>query len=270
MNEKKVVLITGGSSGIGKSIGHYLTQKGYMVYGTTRDLSKYPEFNEFELVALSVNDENSIRKAVDEVLKKSGRIDILINNAGMGITGALEETPFNEIDRVLDTNFKGPMRVINEVAPVMRKQKSGLIINITSVAGYMGLPYRGIYSATKSGLEMITETYRMEFKPFGIEVCALAPGDFATNIVAGRYHTAVDSNSPYHPQYELVLSQMNDHVKIGNDPIAVAKKVYKICKTKRPKAHYVVGTFLQKFSIKLKRILSDKAYERMLMNHYKL
>lgn len=270
MEQTKIVLVTGGSSGIGQSIGKYLSSKGYKVYGTTRDTSKYPHFKDFELIDLSVNDSQSIDVAVQEVLKRSGRIDVLINNAGMGITGALEETPLSEIDRVMDTNFKGPMRMIAAVLPSMRKQKQGLIINITSVAGYMGLPYRGIYSASKAALEIITETYRMELKAFGIQMCALAPGDFATNIAAGRFHTKVEVNSPYHPVYEKVLQQMDDHVKSGKDPIAVAKKVYQICETKNPKSHYVVGTFLQKFSITLKKILSDKRYERLLMNHYKL
>jgi len=266
----KVVLITGASSGIGKSIGVFLSKKGFKVYGTARNPKNYPNHTEFPLLALDVTDQNSIRLCVSELRELEGRIDVLVNNAGMGITGALEETPFDEIDRVMDTNFKGPMRVINAVVPSMRSNNSGLIINITSVAGYMGLPYRGIYSATKSAFEMITEAYRMELKAFGIQMCALAPGDFETNIAAGRFHTKVDEKSPYHPQYGDVLKQMDDHVKGGKDPIAVAYKVEKIINTKNPKVHYVVGSPLQKFSLILKKLLPSKTYERMLMNHYKI
>lgn len=266
----KVVLITGASLGIGKSIGIYLSKKGYKVYGTARNPDKYPQHTEFPLLALDVTDQNSIRLCVSELMEEEGRIDVLVNNAGMGITGALEETPFDEIDRVMNTNFKGPMRVINAVVPGMRNQKKGLIINITSVAGFMGLPYRGIYSASKSAFEMISETYRMELKAFGIQMCALAPGDFETNIAAGRYHTKVNEKSPYHPQYQFVLQQIDDHVKLGKDPIAVAKTVEKIINTKKPKVHYVVGSFIQKLSLTLKKLLPSKVYERMLMNHYKL
>ena len=190
----KVVLITGASSGIGKSIGIYLSKKGYKVYGTARNPSKYPEHTEFPLKTLDVTDQKSIRLCVSELLEEEGTIDVLVNNAGMGITGAVEETPFEEIDRVMNTNFKGPMRVINSVLPSMRSNHKGLIINITSVAGFMGLPYRGIYSASKSAFEMISETYRMELKAFGISMCALAPGDFETNIASGRFHTEVNEN----------------------------------------------------------------------------
>jgi NAD(P)-dependent dehydrogenase (short-subunit alcohol dehydrogenase family) len=265
-----VVLITGASSGIGKSIGIHLTNKGYKVYGTARKPENYPNHTEFPLLALDVTDMKSIRVCVSELRELEGRIDVLINNAGMGITGALEETPFEEIDRVMDTNFKGPMRVIQAVVPVMRSNESGLIINITSVAGFMGLPYRGVYSASKAAFEMISETYSMELKSFGIKVCSLAPGDFETNIAAGRFHTEVNEKSPYHPQYQDVLQQMNDHVKSGKDPIAVALTVEKIIKAKNPKVHYVVGSFLQKLSLTLKKILPSKMYERMLMNHYKI
>jgi len=266
----KVVLITGASSGIGKSIGVYLAQKGFKVYGTARNPKNYPDHHEFPLVSLDVRHQESIDRCVSKLLDQEGKIDVLINNAGMGITGALEETPLDEVDRVMDTNFKGPIRVINALLPSMRSQKIGLIINITSVAGFMGLPYRGIYSASKSAFEMITEAYRMELKAFGISMCALAPGDFETNIAAGRFHTKVDETSPYHPQYEFVLDQMNHHVKSGKDPIAVAKKVGQIINLKNPKVHYVVGSPLQKLSLTLKKLLPSKMYERMLMNHYKM
>jgi len=144
---KKVVLITGGSSGIGKSIGIYLTQKGYKVYGTTRSLNKQKDFKDFKLLELDVTKSDTIASAVSYIINDEGRIDVLINNAGVGITGAIEETPIAEIDKAFDTNLNGPIRMIQSVLPQMRSQKNGLIINITSIAGNMGLPYRGIYSA---------------------------------------------------------------------------------------------------------------------------
>ncbi len=268
--ERKVVLITGGSSGIGKSIGIYLKSKGFIVYGTTRSLAKYPNFSEFNLLELDVRNTATIEKAIATLIEKEGSVDVLVNNAGIGITGPIEETPHDEILKTFETNFHGPLHMAKAVLPYMRKQKAGLIINITSIAGYMGLPYRGIYSASKGALEIVTEALRMETKDFGVHFTNLAPGDFATNIASGRYHAPIVDNSPYKKPYANTLKIMNDHVDSGQDPIKVAEKVFEIINTKNPKVHYTVGEFLQQFSLFLKRILPDKMYEKLLLNHYKL
>ncbi|WP_432221161.1 SDR family oxidoreductase [Flavobacterium sp. TMP13] len=265
----KVVLITGASSGIGKSIGEFLHHKGFVVYGTSRNPEKVLN-SIFPLVALDVRDRNSIVAAVAQVIENSGRLDIVINNAGVGITGPLEEIPTEEIRNHFETNFYGPIEVIKAVLPQMRAQKSGLIINITSIAAYMGLPYRSIYSASKGALELVTEALRMEVKPFGIEVTNVAPGDFATNIAAGRFHAPVIKGSPYEKVYGETLAEMNTHVDSGSNPNEMAEGIYKIINTKKPNVHYKIGAFMQKFSIVLKRALPDKMYEKMLMNHYKL
>lgn len=268
--DKKVVLITGGSSGIGKSIGTFLTSKGYVVYGTTRNPKNYPDFNAFQLVQLDVKDVESIKNAVSHVISKEGRLDVLINNAGVGITGPIEETPHEEILNVFETNLNGPVHMMKAVLPQMRKQGGGTIINITSIAGYMGLPFRGFYSATKGALGLITEALRMETKDFGVTVTNVAPGDFVTNIAAGRYHAPVLDGSPYEDKYAQTIDAINNDVDSGGDPIQVAEAVYKIINQKRPKVHNPVGAFLQKFSLTLKKILPDKVYEKLLINHYKL
>ncbi len=268
--DKKVVLITGGSSGIGKSVGIYLTSKGYHVYGTTRSLTKHSDFNAFKLLQLDVRDTLSIKNAVEELIRKENRIDILINNAGVGITGPVEETPKEEMEKAFETNFYGPLQMCKAVMPQMRQQGSGLIINITSLAGYMGLPFRGIYSATKGALELTAEALRMEAKNFGINITNIAPGDFATNIAAGRYHAPVLENSAYKKTYKKSLDLINEHVDHGGDPLQVAKKVYKVINTGHPRVHYTVGSPMQKFSLVLKKFLPDKVYERLLLNHYKL
>jgi len=265
----KVVLITGGSSGIGKSIGEFLHQKGFVVYGTSRNPENVLN-SVFPLVALDVRNVESIQNAVHKIIATSGRLDIVINNAGVGITGPLEEIPTEEIRNNFETNFFGPIEVMKAALPQMRKQNSGLIINITSIAGYMGLPYRSVYSASKGALELITEALRMEVKSFGVEITNVAPGDFATNIAAGRYHAPVIKDSAYEKVYGDVLATMNDHVDAGSNPNEMAEAVYKIIETKKPNVHYKVGAFMQKFSIVLKRALPDKMYEKMLMNHYKL
>lgn len=265
----KIVLITGGSSGIGKSIGCFLQQKGMQVYGTSRNPDNYPN-SSFPLLLLDVTQPDSIRTCISELISKTGRIDILINNAGVGITGPIEEIPISEIRNNFETNLFGPIQVINAVLPIMRQHSSGLVINITSIAGYMGLPFRGPYSASKGALELITESYNMEIKPFGIHMTNIAPGDFATNIASGRYHAPLQDDSPYHTTYGTSLSLMNSHVDSGQDPHLMAKAVFRIIQTKTPKIHYKVGAFLQKFSIVLKRLLPDALYERLLMSFYKL
>ncbi len=268
--ERKIVLITGGSSGIGEATGKYLSSHGYCVYGTTRNLNKNSDSGHFELLELDVREQESIDRAVQYIIEKHGRLDVLVNNAGVGITGPLEETPIEEINKAFDTNFNGPIRMIKSVLPQMRSQKSGLIINITSIAGYMGLPFRGVYSSTKAALEIVTEALRMEVREFGVELTNIAPGDFATNIAAGRYHVPANDDSPYRSTYQKALALMNKDVDAGEDPIIVAKKVLRIIQGQKPGVRYPVGAFLQKLSIFLKKILPGKYYERLLMNHYKL
>ncbi len=266
---KKVVLVTGGSSGIGKSIAIYLKEAGYQVYGTSRNPDRYPE-SPIALISMDVQDSASIKNAITHITNKEGRIDVLINNAGVGITGPMEETPIEEVKNAMDTNFYGPLRVLQAVLPGMRARGTGRVINITSIAGYMGLPYRGIYSASKGALEIATEAYRMECAHLNIHFSNVAPGDFATNIAAGRYHAPIRKDSDYAAGYSKTLQLIDEHVDHGSDPIEVAHKIKEIIEAKEPGIHYKVGSFMQKFSILLKKILPEKTYERMLKKHFGL
>jgi len=265
----KVVLVTGASSGIGKSVANYLSEKGYVVYGTSRNPKPTNEMK-FKLIALDVTNTKSIEACVETVKSEQGKLDVLVNNAGMGITGPIEDTPTDEMKRVFNTNLFGAIDVVKAVLPLMRNQQKGKIINVTSIAGYMGLPYRGMYSATKGALELVTEAISMEVQEFGIDVCNVAPGDFATNIAAGRYHTPVFENSAYKVKYQMNLDLMDSHVDGGMSPTVMAEAIYKIIESNKIKIHYKVGGFMEKFSIVLKRILPDRVYEKLLMNHYKI
>ena len=265
----KVIFITGASSGIGKAIGEFLHHKNFKVYGTSRNPERI-ENSLFPLVKLDVRSVESIQMAVAEILSKESRIDVVINNAGVGITGPLEEIPTAEIKNNFETNLFGPIEVMKTVLPQMRNQKSGLIINITSIAGYMGLPYRSVYSASKGALELITEALSMEVKEFGIHISNVAPGDFATNIASGRYHAPLVKGSDYEKSYGTTLQMMDEHVDGGSNPNDMAEAIFKVITTQNPKIHYKVGAFMQKFSIVLKRVLPDTVYEKILMNHYKL
>jgi NAD(P)-dependent dehydrogenase (short-subunit alcohol dehydrogenase family) len=265
----QIVLVTGASSGIGRSIAMLLHQHNFKVYGTSRQPEKYADLP-YAMLALDVKKTDTMDAALSEILKREGRIDVLINNAGVGITGPLEETPIIESKKAFDTNFFGPMALINKVLPTMRAQRSGCIINITSIAGYMGLPFRGVYSATKGALALITEAYRIELAPFNIKVCSIAPGDFSTNIAAGRFHAPVLNESDYAKTYGQTLTLIDSHVDHAPSPEPMAQKVLAIINTKDPKPHYAVGSWLQRFSIVLKKLLPQKRYEKMLRNHYKV
>ncbi|MFT7352808.1 MAG: short-subunit dehydrogenase [Flavobacterium sp.] len=265
----KIVLVTGASSGIGKAVATFLFSKGYKVYGTSRTPKNQKDFP-FEMIALDVLKIETIKMAVHFIIKKEGRLDVLVNNAGIGVTGPIEETPTDEMRNAFNTNFFGAIDVIKTVLPFMRAQEYGVIVNTTSIAGYMGLPFRGIYSSSKGALELVTEATRMEVKRFGIHIVNIAPGDFATDIISRRYHTPLFEDSVYKENYKSNLDLMDSHVKTGKNPVEMAKKVYEVINTKNPKIHYKVGGPLEKFSIVLKRILPDTWFEALLMRHYKL
>jgi NAD(P)-dependent dehydrogenase (short-subunit alcohol dehydrogenase family) len=193
----KIVLVTGASSGLGQAVAEYLFQKGFIVFGTSRQ-PKYETKNGIIFKALDVTNPESIEACIKAIISEKGRIDVLINNAGVGITGPLEEITSAKAKAHFDTNFFGTLNIINAVLPHMRSKRDGFIVNITSIAAHMGLPYRGLYSASKASLAKVTEAYRMELKEFNIKMVNLAPGDFATNIAQGRYHAPLKKEWPYY------------------------------------------------------------------------
>jgi short-subunit dehydrogenase len=265
--ESKKILITGASSGIGQAIATHLHQKGFHVIGTSRTPEKYNL--PYPLLPLDLNSDDSIRSCVDRYFENYETIDVLINNAGVGITGPLEELSKSEVLKNFQINFFGPMQLMQFFLPKMRANQSGLIINITSIAGYVGLPFRSIYSSSKAALEILTEGLRMELKPYKIDVVNLAPGDFATNIADNRYHEPLHEDSAYYSAYKNCLETMNTHVADGNNPQDIGLAVEKILRTKKPKIHYKVGSFMQTFAIVLKRVLPDLWFEKLLINNQK-
>ena len=266
----KVILITGASSGLGKATADYLVQHKYHVIGTCRDPKKHNSDNGVELLPFDLNQPDSDVKLLQLVLDKAGRIDVLINNAGAGITGPIEEVDPLAMESHFKTNLFGPLTLTQNVLPIMRKQKSGLIINITSIGGYMGLPFRGLYSSSKGAMWIASEALRMEVKRFGIDVVTLAPGDYATDIAARRIHSPLKKDSPYYDIYKYSLNTIDEHVDDGSDPKIFARIVYKIINFKNRKVHYKSGSFLQKISLLLKRFLPDTIFEKIIMNYYKV
>jgi short-subunit dehydrogenase len=263
----KKILVTGASSGIGQAIATHLYQKGFQVIGTSRTPEKYNL--PYPLLPLDLNSDDSIQNCIAKYFEKYESIDVLINNAGVGITGPLEELSKSEVLKNFQINFFGPMQLMQHVLPKMRANQSGLIINITSIAGYVGLPFRSVYSSSKAALEILTESLRMELKPYKIDVVNLAPGDFATNIADNRYHAPLNEHSPYYNAYKNCLETINMHVSDGKNPKDIGLAVEKILHAKKPKIHYKIGSFMQTFAVILKRILPDLWFEKLLMNNQK-
>jgi NAD(P)-dependent dehydrogenase (short-subunit alcohol dehydrogenase family) len=267
----KVVLVTGGSSGIGKAVCLFLHSKGYIVYGTSRNPEKYATTVPFKLIALDVLSETSIQLAVQSIIQKEGKLDVLINNAGIGMLGSIEDSTADEVKEIFETNVYGILRTIQGVLPHMRERKSGLIINISSIAGYMGLPYRGIYSATKASVHMITEALRMELKPFNVHACSVDPGDFATNISENRRVAKAGKNgSVYATEINRIETMINGEVSNSSDPTLMGIAIARIIETQNPDINYPVGNAMQKLSIFIRRILPKKTFEKIIASHYKM
>jgi len=262
----KVVLVTGGSSGIGQAICVRLAAQGHRVFGTTRKAMEQP--NGYRLVDMDITDEASVQRGVAEVLRVAGRIDVVVNNAGLGIQGPAEDITPELALTLLDTNVLGAHRVCRAVLPGMRERKGGLIINISSLAANFGLPFRSFYSASKAALERYTETLSMELEPFGIHVVSLQPGEYNTKIATSRLKPATIS-AVYEKAYARTMDVLGSSLHYSRDPDEVAVMVAEIMVTAKPKSVYRAAHGMQLFSILAKKLLPGRRFEQMVMKHYK-
>ena len=263
----KVVLLTGASGGLGSAIAKHLNSKGYTIYGLGRKPVKSPYFT---WVYMDLSQPESIDKAIKEISENENHIDILINNAGIGVTGSLEEMKMNDVRKAFEVNFFGALFLIQKILPLMRQKQAGTIINISSIAGYTGLPFRGIYSATKSAVMRMSEALSSEVKQFGIKVIDIAPGDFKTKIAEGRVYTPLKAHSPYYEDYKRVLKMIDEEVDKGLEPEILGHKVFKILAKKQPELRYNIGLFLQKMTPVIKCILPGRLFENLILQHYKM
>jgi NAD(P)-dependent dehydrogenase (short-subunit alcohol dehydrogenase family) len=263
----KVVLITGISTGLGKQTAEYLAQKGYIVYGTVRkDIESNPVVHSLKM---DLTDNESIKLAVDSVLHKEGRIDVLINNAGMHTGGSVETTPIEYIRLQMETNFIGLVQIIRAVLPVMRKQGRGTIINFSSIGGLMGLPFQSFYSASKFAIEGLSEALRMEVREFNIKVVVINPGDFHTNNTSNRQkYINTSSDDPYEYQFRRTLAIFEKDETGGWPPEIMARKLYRIIKTRKPRHHYIIASFIPKLAVILKRILPNEWFDSLLRLYF--
>ena len=264
----KVVLITGASSGFGKATAERLADRGYAVYGTSRNVVLHDKIH---FIVMDVRDRDAVQHGIQHIMDKEGRLDVVINNAGMGIGGALELATDEEISLQMGTNFKGCVNVCQAVLPVMRGQGGGQIINLSSIGGVMGLPYQGFYSASKFAIEGFTEALAAEVRGFGIKVSMVEPGDFATNFTARRKNSDATTKSPaYGASFARSLSLIEKEENGGLRPEKLAKKMQKIIECRHPRLRYVVANLEQKLSVLLKRIVPGNWMVGILRNYYKV
>jgi len=266
---RPVVLITGTSSGLGKACAAYLSNQGMKVYGTSRHPEKLTPVPLWTTLTMDVREAVSVEAGVATILKREGRLDVVVNNAGFGIAGAIEDTPIDEAQAQFDTNFFGTLRVIKAVLPTMRQQGSGTIINTGSIGGLIGLPFQGLYSATKFALEGLSEALSKEVRPWGIHVVLVEPGDFRTAFTSNRQIIKKSTpDSPYWEFFSRALAIMKQDESQGADPQRVARLVARIICTPHPRPRYRVGFWSQKAVATLKAFLPDRLFDSIIRSHY--
>jgi NAD(P)-dependent dehydrogenase (short-subunit alcohol dehydrogenase family) len=270
---RPVVLITGASSGFGKACAAHLAQLGYRVYGTSRRAT-FPEGSAEQyprMIPMDVCDDGSVRAALDFVLGAEGRLDVVVNNAGLGLAGAVEDTSPEEAKALFETNFFGTHRVCRAVLPTLREQRSGLIVNIGSIGGLVTIPFQGFYSASKFATEALTEALRMELMLFGIRVTMLEPGDFKTGFTDNRIFTSESSTNPtYQALCQRAVAVMEHDERHGAAPIELARALATVIEKRSPRLRYVIGTLAQRLAVWLRCLLPDWLFERGVMAYYKI
>lgn len=269
-SNSKVILVTGASSGIGLAVARVLTQKGHRVFGTSRSDKVGPTPDGFEMICMDVTDENAVVLGIEHIRKAAGKLDVVVNNAGLGMVGPVELVSDAEAREIFETNVFGVLNVCRHVLPLMRSSGGGHIINITSIAAQMGLPFRGIYSSSKFAVEGFSESLSQEVRQFGIKVSIIEPGDFKTNINQNRRVAARVNQSVYQDQQAIVLNQINREVSASRTPEAIGYRIASIIEMNNPRLRFRVATLMQRFSITLMRILPSRVFEKLVMKHYKI
>jgi NAD(P)-dependent dehydrogenase (short-subunit alcohol dehydrogenase family) len=272
---KRVAIVTGSSSGIGYETALALAEDGCITYATMRDtkkassiLNKSQSKNLLKVIELDVDEDNSVEKAIEEIAINENRIDILVNNAGFGLIGAAEDLSSEEIYSQFNTNVFGVYRTIRNVLPIMRNQRWGMIINISSVNGFVATPYSSAYVASKFAIEGLTQSLRLELWNFGIKVTAVEPGAINTNIIKNGFHLAKgiqkeNSGSAFEESTKKMVRIYKAMIANGAHPEVVANLIVQIVNTKEPKNRYHVGDDAKKI-FDLRNKMNDKEFEEFL------
>ena len=269
---EKVAVVTGTSSGIGFETSLALAREGYFTYATMRDTTKSDKIKEIaqkenlkiSILELDVDDEKSVKSAIAQILNQKQRIDVLVNNAGWGLWGCVEDVSIDEFKEQFETNFFSIIRLIQEVAPAMRKQGSGTIVNVSSVVGRIGFPASPAYISSKFALEGLSESMRFEFAPFGVDVIIIEPGVIKTNFMKNmKMAKKSELDTVYKDITTKVVSGVKMMVEMGTPPKEVANTIVKAIKDKKPLPRYVVGNDALMF-LEAKKSKTDIEFENYL------
>jgi NAD(P)-dependent dehydrogenase (short-subunit alcohol dehydrogenase family) len=281
-NKKVVAVVTGSSSGIGYETSLLLAKNGFFTYATMRNPDKSNKFinlkqNEklsLEVLKLDVTDDKSVKEAIEKIANEQVTIDVLVNNAGYALVGPLEELSIQEFKEQFETNVFGVIRVIKEILPIMRKQRHGIIVNISSVAGRIGFPLTSAYVSSKFALEGLSESMAYELEQFGIKVILIEPGviktNFDSNLRIGKgvsdTKTTDANDSPYVDITEKRIAGFKPRFENGLPPIEVAKVILRAITSKNvpPESRYLVGDDAFKL-MKIKKSKSDKEFRKLVM-----
>jgi NAD(P)-dependent dehydrogenase (short-subunit alcohol dehydrogenase family) len=274
--QQKVAIVTGSSSGIGYATSLLLARNGFHTYATMRNIGRsadvqdiaYKERLPLEVIQLDVNDDASIRDSIEKVESENERIDVLVNNAGYGLVGAFEDLSVEEIKSQFETNFFGVIRLTQQVLPIMRKQKSGTIVNISSGAGRIGFPGMSAYVSSKFALEGLSESMSYELEPFGIKVVIIEPGvirtNFKKNSVMSKKSLDNSSISPYSSIIQKIDSSISSMVEHATPPEEVAKTILHATISNNPELRYLVGNDMIMMA-ETKKSMSDEDFRKMMM-----
>ena len=278
MKDLKVAIVTGSSSGIGYETALILARNGFRTYASMRNLEKGKTISdiaakeelELHTVKLDVTDERSVTDAIKTIKADAGRIDVLVNNAGYGLAGSLEDLSMSEIKAQYETNVFGLIRVTQAVLPTMREQKSGIIVNISSIGGKVAIPLQSPYHSTKFAVEGLSESIAYDLEPFGIKVVIIEPGAIKTNFETGMVvaKNTQNPNSPYYNAMQKLQSSINSHFKNGTTPSKVAEVILNAITTPNPNLRYTVGEDAAMIAQKRKD-LPDLEFQKLVLEFFK-
>jgi NAD(P)-dependent dehydrogenase (short-subunit alcohol dehydrogenase family) len=278
MKDLKVAIVTGSSSGIGYETALILARNGFRTYASMRNLEKGKTISdiatkeelELHTVKLDVTDERSVTDAIKTIKAEAGRIDVLVNNAGYGLAGSLEDLSMSEIKAQFETNVFGLIRVTQAVLPTMREQKSGIIVNISSIGGKVAIPLQSPYHSTKFAVEGLSESIAYDLEPFGIKVVIIEPGAIKTNFETGMVvaQNTQNPNSPYYNTMQKLQNSINSHFKNGTTPAKVAEVILNAITTPNPNQRYTVGEDAAMIAQKRKD-LPDLEFQKLVLEFFK-
>ena len=274
LGTKKVALVTGSSSGIGYETALLLARNGFDTFATMRNMNKSKEIREvskrenlpLRVVQLDVNDDKSVTDAINNILIEKESIEVVVNNAGYGLMGSVEDSSLDEIKSQFETNFFGAIRVMQRVIPIMRKQRSGTIVNVSSIAGRIGFPMGSAYVSSKFALEGLSESISYELKQFGIKIILIEPGVIKTNFALVTPKKAVNTNSSYSQLMNKLEENLFSTIANGTSPKEVASVILRSITEASPERRYLVGNDAVEL-INARKNNTDEEFEKIIVGN---